>query len=76
MTAYWHHEGDLLCSSCWDRVEHLAHDVGDVIEACRAFHRGDKELVPTASVILADFGMDASPALIPGHCCDHGAIKL
>ena len=38
---YWHSEGDLLCWSCWERVEHLDHKAVDVIAACRAFRCGE-----------------------------------
>ncbi len=40
---YWHCEGNLLCWSCWERVEHLDHKGADVIAACVAFRRGDAE---------------------------------
>lgn len=65
---YWHHEGDLLSSTCWDRVEHVAHDVGDVIEACQVFRRGEGESVSAAGLILADFGMASWLASILPFC--------
>ena len=40
---YWHFEGNLLCWSCWGRVEHLDHKAADVIAACNAFRCGEVE---------------------------------
>ena len=34
---YRHSEGNVLCWSCWERVEHLDHPAADVIAACLAF---------------------------------------
>jgi len=40
---YWHSGGNLLCWSCWERVEHLDHKAAEVIVACHAFHCGEVE---------------------------------
>ena len=40
---YWHCEGNLLCWSCWERVEHLDHKATDVIVASLAFRCGEVE---------------------------------
>jgi len=39
----WHFENDLLCWSCWQRVEHLGHSAPDIISSCRAFRCGATE---------------------------------